>query len=264
MGSGFIKDAPTAYHMEKFRPLEHYYIGTVVASDDPKGLGRVKVEIPGLTLGIDVKYLPWYHIMLPVNLGGSMYSQTHFGIPSVNTSVVVIFPTKDIYAGLLIGNILNRVTFPDDKMNLSVDYLHPTSSENHFTENWDKAETKTKDQKHFSPDFGDDYPFSWGWVDPALNWFKVNMMKSTVEFVTNSFMKFKNYSNGDTIVHIPGNLKLVIEKDFYTEVRGNEDHIVFNNKYEHIIGNNLVFSEHMEMREAKRGMKIQARKVVIN
>jgi len=109
-----------------------------------------------------------------------------------------------------------------------------------------------------------DYPFSWGWVSPAMSWFKENLMKRTVEFVHNSFTKFKTYANGDTVIHITGNLKLVVEKDFYVEVRGHEDHITFNNKYEHIIGNHITMTEHMEMVEGKRGAKINGKSIAEN
>lgn len=257
-------DAPTSYSMNAFRPLKSWYIGQVVANDDPKTIGSVKVEIPGLTRGIDKKYLPWYLCMMPAGLGGSTYSQTNFGVPQVNTQVVVVFPTEDLYSGIVIGNLINRVTFPNDKLDIGTDYIHPTASEHHFTENWDAAEGSTPDQKVFSPDLGDDYPFSHGWVDPAMNWFKVNMMKRSTEFVLNSFTKFKNYWNGDTVVHVTGNLKLVIEKDFYLEVRGNTDFIHFNSKYEHVIGNEVKMVEQMGTHEYKQGFKEQSPATVKN
>jgi hypothetical protein len=132
-------------------------------------------------------------------------------------------------------------------------------------EDWDKIDDDTKDQqKQFSPDMGDDYPFSWGWMSPAMTWFRENMMKRCAEFVHNSFTKFKVYWNGDTVLHITGNFKIIVEKDFYIEVRGNEDHITFNSKYEHIIGNHITMTEHMEMIEGKRGCKINGKNVVIN
>lgn len=248
---------------DRFDPFKRFYVGQVVANDDPKTLGRVRVEIPGLTKGMELDAMPWYSVKLPSVLGGSVYTGL-FGIPQVNTMVVVEFMDESIYSGIVTGSLLNRVTFPDDKLNLAVDYIHPKSSEHHFTENWDMVDDRVPDQKQFSPDMAEDYPFCWGWVDNAMNWFKVNMMKRTAELVFNNFLKFKTYPNGDTIIHIPGNLKLVIEKDFYTEVRGSEDHIVFNNKYEHVLANNVTMTEHMEIRNAKRGMCLQGQMVSIN
>lgn len=259
-----INDAPTAYNYKPFRPLKEWYIGTVVENDDPKGLGCVKVEIPGLTRGIDKKYLPWYHIVLPTGLGGSSYSHTNFGIPQVNTLVMVFFPSEDIYSGLVHGFVLNRVNFPDDRLNLAIDYLHPKSSEHHFTKNWDKVDDTTPNQKHFAPDMSEDYPFCWGWVDPAMNWMKINMMKRTWELVLNSMTKVKNYWNGNTVVHITGNLKVVVEKDFYLEVRGNTDMIFFNSVYQHNIGNWITMTEHMSMHESKRGRKEQDKLTSLN
>ena len=257
-------DAPVSQNQEKVNYTKQIYTGQVVANDDPKGLGRVKVELQGLTQSLKKDSLPWFHVMLPAGLGGSTYSQMNFAIPQVNTSVVVMFPTEDIYSGIVIGTLVNRVTFPDDKMNLAVDYIHPKSSEHHFTENWDKVDDTVKDQKHFSPDFSDDYPFAWGWVTPSLTWFKENLMKRTIEFVHNSFTKWKIYWNGDTVIHITGNLKLVVEKDFYMEIRGNEDHIVFNSLYEHIIGNHITQVEQLRMQDDKRGNKISGKSVVLN
>lgn len=257
-------DAPTGQSMEKFRPTKQIYQGQVVANDDPKTLGRVKVEIPGLTQGINKDSLPWYHVMQPAGLGASTYSWTTFAIPQINTMVLVMFPSEDIYSGMVMGSIVNRVTFPDEKMNMAVDYIHPKASEHHFTENWDKVDDTAPNQKHFSPDMSDDYPFTWGWVSNAMSWFKENMMKRSIEWVHNSYTKFKVYWNGDTVIHITGNLKLIIEKDLYVEVRGNEDHITFNNKYEHIIGNHITQTEHLEMVDGKRGTKITGKTINLN
>ena len=257
-----IHDSPTLYSYEKFRPLKQLYVGQIVDNEDPKGLGRVKVEIPGLTLGIKKDYLPWYQIMLPTFLGGSMYTQ-QFAVPQVNTQVYVMFPTEDIYVGLVIGSVLNRKTMPYDQLNLSVDYLIPKASERHFTKG-DEIDNESKNQKHFDCGFDQDYPGTWGWVSNAMTWMRENMFKKTFEFVHNSFTKLKIFPNGDTVIHIAGNLKLIIDGDFYTEVRGNEDHIVFNSKYEHIIGNHVEMVEHMKMFEAKRGYQEKAQRIVMN
>lgn len=255
-----LNDAPSAQSSEKSQPTQSIYQGQVVAVDDPKGLGRVKVEIPGLTQGIDKDILPWFSIMQPVGLGGSLYSG-NFSVPQENTLVMVMFPNKDMYSGIVIGVVINRVTLPDDKLNLCVDYIHPKASEHHFTQNWDKVDDTVKGQKHFSCDFSDDYPRCWGWVSNAMTWVKENMVKRTFEFVHNSFTKFKIYYNGDTILHITGNLKLIIEKDFYLEVRGSEDHITMNQRYDHVIGNHVHMVEHLYSIQAKRGFTLQGKAI---
>lgn len=257
-------DGPSDSSGERHLPLKQVYPGQVIANDDPKVLGRVKVEIPGLSKGIKVEDLPWYHVMQQPGLGASTYSWTTWAVPQVNTQVFVTFPTADLFSGIVTGSFCNRVTIPDDKLNLCADYIHPKSSENHFTANWDNVDDTKSGQKHFSSDMTEDYPFSWGWVSNAMTWFKENMMKRTVEFVHNSFSKMKIYYNGDTVIHITGNLKLIIEKDFYIEVRGHEDHITFNNKYEHIIGNHITMTEQMEMLESKRGMTLNSKRTTIN
>jgi len=257
------EDAPTLYSYEFFKPYKQLYEGVVVDNEDPKQLGRVKVEVTGLTLGIDKKYLPWYNIMLPAFLGGSMYT-SQFAIPQLNTRVYVMFPSDDVYAGLVIGSVLSRPTRPFDQLNRGADYLHPQAQEHHFTKNWDKADAKTKNQKHWSPDFSEDYPYSWGWVSNAFSWFKENMIKRTIEFVHNSFTRFKIYSNGDTIINITGNLKLIVEKDFYLEVRGNYDQIINNSSYHHTIGNKVEVVEKMKFSEAKMGRKEKGQTIVLN
>jgi len=256
-------DSPTSSAIEKSDPLDGIAIGTVVACDDVKGLGRVQVELPGITKGTPKQSLPWYHCMHPVGLGGSTYS-SKFSVPQVNTQVVVWFPKKDVKTGVVIGVIMNRVTFPDNKGNLASDYIMPTSSENHFTENWDKTDEGAAGQSHFSPDMSEDYPFSWGWVTPAMTWFKENMMKRTVEFVHNSFSKFKIFGNGNTVLHITGNFKLIVEKDFYIEVRGSKDTITFNDSYDHVIGNRVDATEKMHMSNVKGGRSLAGKEVSIN
>jgi len=48
------------------------------------------------------------------------------------------------------------------------------------------------------------------------------------------------------------------------EIRGNEDHIVFNSLYEHIIGNHITQVEQLRMQDDKRGNKISGKSVVLN
>lgn len=256
-------DGPTSYNYDQFKPLKQVQIATVVANDDPKVLGRVKVEIPGLTLGIDKKYLPWTQVMQAPGLGGSMYT-SNFAVPQPNTQVMVMFPSEDINASFIFGVMNNRTNMPADQLDMGKDNLHPTSSEAHSSADWDKSDTSAKDQSHFNPNMTEDYPSSHGWVDQAMNWFKINTMKRTVEFCTNSFTKFKNYANGDTVIHITGNLKLVVEKDYYLEVRGNKDEIIFNDSYQHVIGNYVAMTEQLHSIEGKKGIKQSGQNITQN
>jgi len=72
------------------------WIGTVVDTQDPDGNSRIKVEIDGLTEGIEKKDLPWYTTAQSFNPASN--SQT--SLPPVNARVKVEFPTDDIYNGL--------------------------------------------------------------------------------------------------------------------------------------------------------------------
>lgn len=239
---------------DKPQSLRGWFVGQVVANDDPETHGRVRVEIPGLTKGQPVESLPWYNVMQPAYLGGSQYT-TITGVPQINTTVVVVFPDgESVFSGWVIGSLVNQVTFPMDNLNLTKDYMSPKASEHHFTENWDPVDDSKPGQRHFSPDFGEDYPFCHGWVDNALNWVKVNMLKRSFEFVTNALFKFKNYGNGNTVIHFPKNAKIVIDGDLYLEVRGQTDMIHFNHLYQHVIGNRIDMIEQQNQRTAKAGI----------
>lgn len=220
--------------------------GRVVDNKDPEGLGRVRVEIQGKTDEESVENLPWLDLMLPLHLGASAYTSS-FGIPQINTQVVVLFADDNMRSGYVIGAKLNRKSLPNDPAKVSEPYKHPQSSEHHYTEAWD---TENTTQTSFSNDFTQDYRYCWGWVDNAKNWFKVNMVKRCVEFVTNGLLKFKSYANGDTVVHIPGNFKLVVDGDVYFEVRKNMDKIVLNNQYDHTLGNRESQIEGTELRKS--------------
>jgi hypothetical protein len=73
------------------------WIGKVVDTQDIDGNSRIKVEIDGLTEGIDKKDLPWYTTAQSFNPASN--SQT--SLPPVNARVKVGFPTDDIYNGIV-------------------------------------------------------------------------------------------------------------------------------------------------------------------
>jgi len=83
--------------------LEGEYTGIVVDTKDPgfkndgKPLSRVRVSIPELTDGIATDKLPWYLIRQTVNDSPNSQSK----IPPVGSSVVVTFPDKTIYNGVV-------------------------------------------------------------------------------------------------------------------------------------------------------------------
>lgn len=69
----------------------HYgmYIGEVVANDDPKALGRVRVKINGLIS----PYSAW---AWPLGTGGGNKDRGHFKPPSLHSEVAVWFKEGDI------------------------------------------------------------------------------------------------------------------------------------------------------------------------
>lgn len=218
--------------------------GRVIDNKDPQGLGRVKVEILGKSDDAKPEDLPWLDLMLPLHLGASAYT-ANYAVPQINTQVVVMM--VDDKTGYVIGSKLNRISNPTDPAELGEQYMHPVASERMFSDAWDAQAEKAQ---AFSPSMVEDYPYTWGWVDNAKNWFKVNMLKRAIEFVTNGLVKFKTYSNGDTVLHITGNFKIVIDKDFYLETRGNNDNITLGNQYNHISGNRITQIDGMEQRTA--------------
>lgn len=74
-----------------------HFIGYVKDNADPQSKSRVKVEVDGVTTGLDKSKLPWYAIMNPA--GGNNNSSV--AIPSNGSRVLVSFPDGDIYNGIV-------------------------------------------------------------------------------------------------------------------------------------------------------------------
>lgn len=80
------------------KTLSHrVWIGKVVDTRDPDMNSRVKVEIDGLTNGIERTLLPWYSTAQSFGSGSNSQSN----LPPVNSRVRVSFPTDDIYNGIV-------------------------------------------------------------------------------------------------------------------------------------------------------------------
>lgn len=249
------------------KDLSGKHVGKVVANDHPSGKAMVRVEIPGITSGQPVEAMPWFQCYAPLGLGGSPYT-SFFAVPQLQTEVVVEFPDlNSVQSGVVVATPLNEKTIPKDQAGLASNYKMPTASETHFTSSWgegDRSGDGGENKSAFNPDMTEDYPFTWGWVDNAMNWFRVNMMKRTTEFVLNNFFKFKSWGNGNTLVHVPGNMKIIIERDLYLEIRGSTDIISFNSLYEHVLGNRVRVVEGVVQEEAKKGYTLNGKTINLN
>ncbi len=133
--------------IKKSRPFAKPYKGIVVDRDDPRKLGRVKVNIPGLLEG-DKDVLPWIFPENPVGLGGRA-DLSSFAVPELNSALLVKFPFDDIYAGFYYGY-------------------------------WQSEST------HQGSTFNEDYPESYGTRDSQNTYFKVNKTKKFMELVHTS------------------------------------------------------------------------------
>ena len=96
--------------IEKYTLEGSYYEGYVVQVGDGDKCSRVRVHVQGVTIkknkdGQDellaVDDLPWYPTMQGFGEGGN--SGTN--IPPVDSRVLVIYPTDDIYNGIVVGQV---------------------------------------------------------------------------------------------------------------------------------------------------------------
>lgn len=82
----------------------------------------------------------------------------------------------------------------------------------------------------------DQYPESYGFIDKIKNWFKINQKTKTAEIVHPSLTRIKVDGNGDTLLYISGNLKLIVDGDRTDYVKGNYGLLVGGTKTEKVGG----------------------------
>lgn len=110
----------------------------------------------------------------------------------------------------------------------TITYLEPKFSGPKFTSPVDIQDAS------YSTD--EDYPNSYGEIDEAKNWYKINKSKLHVELVHASGTSIKIDRDGNVTEHIVGSLKRVIEGDLSEEVKGNCDRLVKGGNYLHVSG----------------------------
>ncbi|MDK1290216.1 phage baseplate assembly protein V [Pseudoalteromonas umbrosa] len=95
--------------------LREQFEAEVVKNDDPRMLGRVKCSIKGL---LDITYisiddLPWVSPQFPAE-HGTLDDGSAIIVPEVGSTILVEFPSQDIYQPIYRWRKLNRKSRPKD------------------------------------------------------------------------------------------------------------------------------------------------------
>ena len=116
--------------------LNGIYFGIVKDNQDPKGLGRCKIAIQGLTDELKKEQQPWFSQIAPIMYGG-VSGQGYFSVPSIDSQVVCGFLNDDItqgfYFGYFVLNSTKVIENQNDKMSV---YRDPAG--NQFITNLNK------------------------------------------------------------------------------------------------------------------------------
>jgi len=109
---GLIKQADW---LRPRHPLRRQLEGIVVANDDPRMMSRVKVSIPGLldTDHIEIDDLPWCYPQFPAEFG-NIRSGSPMTTPVIGSTLLIEFPTENIYYPVYRWRAINRKTRPTD------------------------------------------------------------------------------------------------------------------------------------------------------
>lgn len=164
--------------LKKNDPLAVPLKGKVVDNNDPKRLGRVKMQIPGILTETDFTKLPWIYPKNPVGFGGTP-DGSDLSVPTVGAELTVEFPYKEIYFGFYTG--------------------------------YQRSETTRQGL------FFEDYPFSYGKRDTQNTYFKVNRAKKYAEFRHTSRMRLLVEREGETTMETKSQMRFVSE-DKQTEL----------------------------------------------
>lgn len=179
------------------------FIGEVVDNNDPERNQRVRVRIRKLFGDIiPTNMLPWYVLKRPVGLGGSQETSSA-SVPEIGTLVSVSFYEDNIYNGIVDGYL----TTARSALKSSITYSDPSPPNDLIS----KVSVSVQDD--FDSSMVQNYPNSYGWIDSIKNWFKINKVSKSAEFVHSSGTKMRIDEQGNVTIHIVGNLKFIVEKD---------------------------------------------------
>lgn len=180
-----------------------------------------------------------------------LYSDILSAISSVDTSALVNSTS------LLLSNKMTGVTDVQNKasqMGAEANYLKKVSKEAKIAAAHNNQDAKKsisfsepipaelgkatiKDQTNPDYSYAANYPLSYGHVDEANNWYKVNQETGEIEFVHNSGSFFKIDKSGNGTIHLTGSLKWIIDKDMLMQVV-NSTEIVKGDRVMHVFKTN--------------------------
>lgn len=163
---------------KKNDPLAVPLKGKVVDNNDPKKLGRVKMQIPGVLEETDFTKLPWIYPKNSVGFGGTP-DGSDLSVPTVGAELTVEFPYKEVYFGFYTG--------------------------------YQRSETTRQGL------FFEDYPFSYGKRDTQNTFFKVNRAKRYAEFRHTSRTRILIEREGEMTQESKSSMRFVSE-DKKTEI----------------------------------------------
>lgn len=127
--------------------LKRPYKGIVLSNADPRNIGRVKAQVPGIFDSIDIDLLPWIQPWNPVGMGGRG-DISYFSSLEIGSEIVVEFPYGDVYAPF-------------------------------YTGLWQSAITH-------NGVFDEDYPNTYGFIDNKGNGYRVDRTKQITEIFHSS------------------------------------------------------------------------------
>lgn len=157
---------------KKNDPLAVPLKGKVVDNNDPKKLGRVKMQITGVLEDTDFTKLPWIYPKNPVGFGGTP-DGSDLEVPTIGAELTVEFPYKEVYFGFYTG--------------------------------YQRSETTRQGI------FFEDYPFSYGKRDTQNTYFKVNRAKRYAEFRHTSRTRILIEREGETTMESKHSMRFVSE-----------------------------------------------------
>jgi len=81
------------------------------------------------------------------------------------------------------------------------------------------------------------YPYSYGVINPNGDWFRVDLLSGKIELVHHSGTHLKIDGDGNVTMKVAGSVKWVVDGDFTMNVRGNSDFITLGNRTDIVGGN---------------------------